>query len=135
MSVSAGSLDTNVLLRLILRDVPDQHAAAVRLIKGSPGQLSIADMAIVEVAFVLGRNYGFSRMAIQETLDNVLALPLINANRGLFSRAFPMFVKNPGLSLEDCCFAAYAESNGATPLWTFDRKLARQAAAAKLVDL
>lgn len=128
-----GSLDTNVILRLILNDIAAQHTAATELIEKSRNQFAVADTAIIEVAFVLSRNYGFTRPAIRETLENLLSLPQINTNRALFDKALPMYVSHAGLSLEDCCLHAYAELNDATPLWTFDKKLASQAEHAALV--
>ena len=43
------------------------------------------------------------------------------------------FSLHPKLSFEDCYLATSAELSDAKPLWTFDRKLANQALAAKLV--
>jgi len=44
-----------------------------------------------------------------------------------------MFEAHPKLSFEDCLAAEQASTSGATPLWTFDTKLAKQHPAAKLV--
>lgn len=128
-----GSLDTNVILRLLLRDVPKQHQAAKRLVENAPGQLAIADLAIIETAFVLTRNYGFTREHVQEVLTRLMLLPQINCNRNLFSIALPVYVVNPSVSLEDCVLATYAKLNDALPLYTFDKKLASHSPNAKLL--
>ena len=133
MSNFAGSLDANVLLRLLLNDEPAQHQAAKKLFESARGQLAVADTAIIEIAFVLERPYKFSRVRIEEAINGVLLLPKINANRVLFERALVSFVAHPSLSMEDCCLAAYAYLNDALPLWTFDKKLAHQNTDAKLV--
>lgn len=135
MSVFYGSLDANVLLRLLLDDEPDQHAAVEALFRKSSGQFAVADTAIIEVAFVLGRHYSFSRQAVVEAIEGLMSLTEINCNRLLFAKVLPLFVKSPALSFEDCCLATYAELNEAKPLWTFDRKLANQAKSAKLVPV
>jgi predicted nucleic-acid-binding protein len=129
----AGSLDANLLLRLLLNDVADQHAAAVKLIQGTPGQFAVSDIAILELVFVLGRHYGFTRAAATEAVDGLMGLTQINCNRALFEKALPLFIQHPKLSFEDCCMATYAALNNAEPLWTFDQKLAHQVANAKLV--
>lgn len=129
----SGSLDTNVILRLLLQDVIDQHKAAVTLLDQAEGQLAVADIAIIEVAFVLERHYQLSRAQVVQALTGFFSLPKINCNRVLFEQALPLFEAHPGLSLEDCCLAVYAELNSAAPLWTFDKKLANQASAARLV--
>lgn len=133
MSSSSGSLDANVLLRLLLNDVPEQHDAAVQLFHDSDGQFAVSDIAILELAFVLGRHYGFTRLAIVEAIDGLLSLTQINCNRTLFEKALPLFSQHTKLSLEDCCIATYALLNSAEPLWTFDQKLATQVANVTLV--
>lgn len=126
-------MDTNVLLRLLLKDLPEQHQAVVALLHDVSGPFEVADTAIIEIVFVLERNYGFTRAAIAEDVGSLIALPKLNCNRVLFERAFPLFIAHPSLSFEDCCLSGYAELQAATPLWTFDKKLASQAASAQLV--
>lgn len=133
MSNFAGSLDANALLRLLLNDIPRQHAAMVKLVEESSRQFAVADTALIEVIFVLGRHYGLSRPQISEAVRGLMALPQINCNRTLFSKALPLFEAHSGLSFEDCALATYASLNEAAPLWTFDKKLANQAPQAKLI--
>lgn len=133
MATLSGSLDANVLLRLLLNDVPGQNMAATRLLQDAPGQFAVADTAVIEVVFVLERHYKFTRVQIAEAVEGFMSLPEINCNRGLFVAALPFFTKHSALSFEDCCLVKYAELNSAKPLWTFDQKLANQAASAKLV--
>lgn len=133
MANFAGSLDANVLLRLLLNDVPKQHAAAIKLMEISTDQFAVADTAIIEVVFVLERHYQFSRPQIKEAIDGLASLPSLNCNRELLSGALPLYARHQKLSFEDCCLAVYAELNNALPLWTFDIKLAHQARGAKLV--
>lgn len=128
-----GSFDTNVLLRLLLNDIPEQHIAAKELIHQTTGQFAIADTAIIELVFVLERHYGFSRLHVAEAVDGLMKLKEINCNRLLFEDALPIFIKHVGLSFEDCCLSVYAHLNEAEPLWTFDRKLANQAPNTKLL--
>ncbi len=128
-----GSLDANVVLRLLLNDVPKQHKAAVDLLTGTTSQFAIADVAIMEVVFVLCRAYEFSREQAAEAIDGLMKLGGINCNRSLFAKALPLFVEHPALSFEDCCLATYAQLNRAEPLWTFDKKLANQASSVQLI--
>lgn len=133
MTHNAGSLDTNVLLRLLLNDVPAQHKAALNLFNDTQGQLHVADTAIIEVVFVLSRAYKFTRPQVLEAIDGVMKLAKLSLNRMLFENALPVFMSHPSLSFEDCCLATYANLNNAEPLWTFDKKLASQTQVAKLV--
>ncbi len=132
MSRFAGSLDANVLLRLLLNDVQSQHKAAVTLLSNASGQLAVSDTAIIEVVFVLcGTTYNFTREQTVEAIDGLMKLKEISCNSTLFDKALALFVEHPSLSFEDCCLATYAHLNNAEPLWTFDKKLANQATSAK----
>lgn len=133
MKNSSGSLDTNVILRLLLNDIPDQHLAVLNLFNDSSALFSVSDLAIVEVAFVLERYYELSRDQITEMIDGLGALSQINCNRALIERVLPIFLKNSKLSFEDCCLAVYAELNNALPLWTLDNKLASQVEGVSIV--
>lgn len=133
MAASSGSLDATVLLRLILNDVPEQHQSAVTLFEETAGPLAVADIAMIELVFVLARHYEFNRAQIAEAVEGLMELTELNCNRSLFRNALALFLKYPKLSFEDCCLAIYAELNSAEPLWTFDQKLAKQVPAAKLI--
>jgi predicted nucleic-acid-binding protein len=135
MAIYTGSFDTNILLRLLLNDIPVQHNAAKNLMNQSINQFAIADTAMIELVFALDRYYGFSRQQIAEAVDGLMKLKQINCNRALFETAIPLFLKHSGLSFEDCCLSIYARLNNAEPLWTFDKKLANQASNAKLLGV
>lgn len=128
-----GSADTNILLRLLLNDIPEQHIAAKDLLQQSSNQVAVADTAVIELVFVLERHYGFSRLQITEAIDGLIRLKEINCNRVLFENAVAIFIQHSGLSFEDCCLSTYAKLNEAEPLWTFDKKLANQAPNSKLL--
>jgi len=133
MNRYSGSLDANIVLRLLLNDVTDQHQAVLNLLQYHPDQFIVSDTAIIEVVFVLERHYTFPRSAICEAINGLATLPQITCNHTLIEKALPLFIKHITLSFEDCCLAIYAELNKALPLWTFDQKLARQVPSAQLV--
>lgn len=133
MTRFTGSFDTNVLLRLLLNDIPKQHTAAKKLMGQAANQFAVADTVIIELVFGLDRYYGFRRPQIAEAVDGLMKLKEINCNRALFEGALPLFVNHNGLSFEDCCLAVHAQLNNAVPLWTFDKKLANQVSSARLI--
>ncbi|KAA1249540.1 type II toxin-antitoxin system VapC family toxin [Mycobacterium simiae] len=135
MPTFGGSLDANVVLRLLLNDVPDQHAAAVALVERVDVPFVVSDIAVVEVVFALCRHYKFTRAAATEAIEGLMSLTRIECNRVMFRRALALFTDRPKLSFEDCCLATYAELANAEPLWTFDKKLAGQADSARLVPM
>lgn len=129
----SGSLDTNALLRLLLNDIPRQHVAVKKLLTQATTKLSVADIAIIELVFVLEIYYGFSRQQAKEAAVGLMQLKEINCNRVLFEKALSIYLNHAALSFEDCCLSTYATLNEAEPLWTFDKKLATQATSAKLI--
>ncbi|WP_035782460.1 PIN domain-containing protein [Arthrobacter sp. H14] len=125
---TSGSLDANVLLRLLLSDVPHQHAAAMDLLT-SGARFAVSDTALIEVNFVLGRAYGLTRDQQHEAIIGLLQQLQIVGNIDVFAAAFSRYCAHPKLSFEDCYLVSRAEANGDEPLWTFDKKLASQTAA------
>ncbi len=133
MAKYTGSFDTNVLLRLLLNDITEKHAAVKKLLNQTANQFAVADTAIIELVFVLDRYYRFSRLQTSEAIEGLMNLKEINCNRALFEKALSLYIEHSGLSFEDCCLSVYAQLNDAEPLWTFDKKLANQAPNSRLV--
>jgi len=127
------SLDANVLLRWLLNDVPDQSTAVDRLLAGGES-LYVADVALIEVAFVLEGSMRLSRELIGDYLTALLALGQLTIDRITWSQTIEDYRSHPKLSLADAYLAANAEVVGATPLLTFDKKLAQQLDGALLLE-
>jgi predicted nucleic-acid-binding protein len=125
---TSGSLDANILLRVLLDDVPHQHAAAMELLSHG-GRFAVSDTALIEVNFVLGRAYGLTRDQQQEAVMGLLQQPQIVGSIDVFTAAFDTYCTHPKLSFEDCYLVSHAQANGDEPLWTFDKKLATQTRA------
>jgi predicted nucleic-acid-binding protein len=128
---NTNSLDTNCLLRWLLRDIPSQAQAVADELKD--GTHHVADLALSEFVFVLEKSYGYPRDLVVANLATIIAHPNIQCNRELLKHALPAYEKYPALSFTDCCLAVYAKLNDAAPLLTFDRKLANQLQHAKLL--
>lgn len=125
------SLDTNIILRIMLMDVAEQCLRIQDLFMRQGYVYHVSDLAIAESVFVMQK--GCTRAEIVENIKKLFEMPGIKANFNLFERVFPMYLQHPKLSFNDCCLAVYAELNEAEPLWTFDRKLVNQVPTAKAV--
>jgi predicted nucleic-acid-binding protein len=119
-----GSLDTNILLRLIVGDVPAQTKLVEKLIVEAT-KLDVADIVIFELVFVLEKLYFFSRSDVASSVSAIIRNKKINSNRKLFEPMLSMYLENPKLSFVDCTLPQYARLNKAEPLFTFDQKLAK----------
>lgn len=122
--MKSASLDTNGLLRLIVGDVPDQTRAVRRLVT-TFDSLGVADIAVMEVVYVLEKYYKLGRADNARALELLIGNPALNINRTLLTRALPLYLAHTKLSFADCCLAVYAELHAAQPLWTFDVDLAK----------
>jgi predicted nucleic-acid-binding protein len=129
--MAVESIDTNVLLRLYLNDVHEQFVQAKKLLETPNVRYHVADMSISEMVFVLERQKKLPRHIVAEIVSDILSKENLNCNRTLFNRVLPLYLRAPKLSFVDCCLDQYAALNEAVPLWTFDRKLARQSDVAK----
>jgi predicted nucleic-acid-binding protein len=125
------SLDTNILLRYILKDDERQYKKAAKLFARKGIKYHVADLAILEFSQILAIKYDFSDAEIAEAISIILDMKFITTNENMLRPALHLFLENPKLSFADCCLATYAMLSDAEPLWTFDKKLARQTAAAK----
>ena len=117
-----ASLDTNLLLRLVLNDIPEQ-ATLVKKLLAKRARFEVADLAITEMAFVLERVYKMERRMVVEFLSVIIRHPQFICNKNLFERILPLYLSEPTLSINDCALLEYARLNKAVPLYTFDKKL------------
>ena len=121
------ALDTNVLVRFLTGDEPDQQADASllldRLTPAEPG--FVAREVVLELVWVLNHGYGLSRKRIAEILEALLDTSgLLFEHAADVSRAAAEYGRG-GPKFADRMILAAAERSGAGPLFTFDRDLAR----------
>jgi uncharacterized protein len=119
-----SSLDTNVLLRIILDDVPAQTASIDELFT-KRNSFQVADIVIFEIVFILEKYYEMSRGDVVRSITAIIRHPQINCNRRLFELMLSAYEQNEKLSFVDCTLPHYATLNNATPLYTFDQVLAK----------
>ena len=121
------ALDTNVLVRFLVQDDPDQARLASEVIdqltESAPG--FVGREVLVELVWVLERAYRFGRAEIAGALDGLLAsTELIIEGADDIGPALELF-RNDGFDFADLMIAAAARRAGASELVTFDRKAAR----------
>lgn len=115
-----NSLDANVILRYLLRDIPEQAAKSQQIITTSVCYVS--DVIITEVAFVLERRIGLSREQVAALLGKFVELPTIVCNESLLIYTIELFAKQRQLSFPDC-YAAVESRGNSDVLLTFDSNL------------
>ena len=126
------SLDTNCLLRWLLGDVPAQADQVAELL-ARPSRYDVADVALVEVVFVLEKQLLLSRPAVAASVDQLVSQPNLVFDKVLWSGIMETYLKRPKLSAVDIYLAARARAHADGTLLTFDQKLASQEAGVRLL--
>ena len=121
------ALDTNVIVRYLVGDHPEQAEAARVLLEGSiPGNPGfICREVVMEVGWVLERAYRFTRVQIAEVLLDLTASDSLVVEHSDDVAAAAYRYRQGGVGFSDLMVLAAAERAGAVPLYTFDRRLAR----------
>lgn len=129
------SIDTNIILRCILGDVPEQRILATNFIKNTDSQHYLSNQALLECVYVLEMVEEMSRQELVDLLNFFLTRfsDRIVYDQKLTTIAFPLYLAHSKLSWADCALAAEAEITHHEPLFTFDKKLASQLPQAKLL--
>ena len=126
------ALDTNVIVRYLVGDHPEQAEAArvllEGLIPGNPG--FICREVVMEVGWVLERAYRFTRVQIAEVLLDLTASDSLVVEYADDVAVAAYRYRQGGVGFSDLMVLAAAERAGAAPLYTFDRRLARMEGAA-----
>jgi predicted nucleic-acid-binding protein len=117
-----NSLDTNVVLRYLLDDIPLQTEKAKQVIGTAPSY--VTDVVFTEVIFVLERVISIERADIVRLVTAFLSLPNLVYNDYLLDEALDLYGKKPSLSFVDC-YAATETKVYKNTLYTFDKQLAK----------
>ncbi len=122
------ALDTNVLVRFLVRDDEKQAAVANELLSSltveEPG--FVCREVVVELVWVLERAYGFAREQIADVLEHLVSTEVlvVETAEDVALTAFRYRSGNVGIS--DLMILAAAERAHTLPVYTFDQKAARQ---------
>ena len=128
-----ASLDTNILMRYIWKDVPGQREKAIALLDNESESFYISDLVISEVVFNL-ESFRLRRKSIVGIIEAIISKSNVHASPFVTDEVIPFYVSHPALSFVDCYVACESKRDGFKPLWTFDRKLANQHLGAKLLQ-
>lgn len=130
------AVDTNVLLRAIVRDDAGagMSESARALLRGlsaeNPG--FVCREVLLETVWVLQRVYRFTRGEIADALVDLFATGALVSEAADAIAGWIDSYSRGGPDFADLMILAAAERVGATPLYTFDQRLAREEGAALL---
>ena len=115
-----NSLDTTIVLRFLLNDIPAQTAKVNLLLANPP--VYVSDVVVSEAAFVLEKAIGFDRDEVVTLLRTILAVPGLLHNDHILPDVLNLFESKKKLSFVDC-YAAVEAGVFFTTLYTFDKDL------------
>ncbi len=122
--------DTNVLVRIVVRDDERQAEAADTFVAGG---VWVSSLAFAEAVWVLRRTYGFDAAQLAGTIDMLLHhKDLTFGEEDAIAAALALFRERPSLGFSDCLMLELARKAGHLPLGTFDRTLGRVDGAQRL---
>jgi len=115
-------LDTNVLLRYLVRDEPTQAARATRELERDERFL-VGSIVLCELVWVLEAGYRFQRRDIVMTLEKILATAQFEVEgKDLALAALDDFRRSTA-DFSDCLLGRRNRGAGAVETVTFDRGL------------
>lgn len=121
-------LDTNVLVRFLVDDDPQQGAAARALLarcsEDAPG--FIGREVLVELVWVLSRAYLLPRERVADAVDALLAAEELAVEAPDDAATAADLYRRGGADFSDMMIAAAARRAGCETLYSFDRRAARQ---------
>ncbi len=115
-------VDTNVLLRYIVRDEPTQAARAARELERGERFL-VGSIVLCEVVWVLETGYGFSRRDVVVTLERILATAQFEIEAKDLALAALDDFRRSTADFSDCLLGRRNRAAGAAETVTFDRSL------------
>lgn len=124
------AVETNVVVRLIVRDDVRQTASAEEFIRGA---VWLSVLGLAEAVWVLARVYDFSSQHLVDAIEMLLReRDLVLQDMDAVQEALALFRFRPALGFSDCLMLSLARKAGHLPLGTFDRNLGRVEGARRL---
>lgn len=130
MAANMIAIDTNVVIRLLIADSPDQTVRAEALVREN--SIWVSATVVLEAGWVLSSRYGFTPAQVVAALTSVAGVPGVNLEKSeAIQRAFDAV--RAGFDFADAIHLVLASDQKAFA--TFDRDLARRAIAQGIGDV
>lgn len=117
------AVDTNLLVRLIVRDDAAQVAAAEKFVAAGAW---VPHLVLAETLWVLDAVHERTPAQLAAAIEMLLNHELLAIqDPDVVARALVEFRARPALGFSDCLVLGIARKAGHVPLGTFDRRLAK----------
>lgn len=126
------AIDTNVLIRLLMRDDEAQHARAQRLVRDSMASgdgVFVPVTVLLELEWVLRSRFALDKAAVLRMFSQLLLTVELRFEAAAAVEWALRQYSVAATDFSDCLHTALAGQAGEGPLWTFDKAAARVAGA------
>ncbi|WP_076789233.1 PIN domain-containing protein [Chlorobium sp. KB01] len=122
------ALDTNILVRFLVRDDKEQADKVYRLFKAAEDEKTVFYVTVpvlLELIWVLESVYAIKRRDLLDALSELLLLPILLFDSQASVRSFISDARHNNLDLSDLLIAFDAAVSGCEQVLTFDKKAAK----------
>lgn len=120
----AKLLDTNLIIRFLIKDDPTQFEAAQKLFSSLDENLILTDLVLAEAIWTLHSVYKLTKQEIIEKLLKLLELKNLTANFHLLVNSLLIY-RDFNISFIDAYLIAFCEQNKLEGIYSFDKDLDR----------
>lgn len=118
-------VDTNILLRLLIKDDESKRKACERLLEKARRKeisLYVLPVVILEIVWVLEKYYGLERKVIRELVDAILNTPELKVEmENVFREALKVY-ENRNIKFADAVMGLWGMERGILTVYTYDIK-------------
>ena len=119
------ALDTNVLVRFLVKDDERQAKAVYKIFKQAESNVDvffIPTLVLLETIWVLDSVYEITRKEILDSVDELLLMPILEFDAQSAIRSFISSARENRADLSDLLIAHYAKYSGCDSVITFDKR-------------
>ena len=119
------ALDTNILIRFLVRDDELQADIVYRLFKKAEKEKStffVPLLVVLETIWVLESVYKISRSDVIDSINNLVLMPILDFEAQSAIMSFISNARNNNTDLPDLLIAYSSKSSGCEYLLTFDKR-------------
>lgn len=113
-------LDTNLIIRFLLKDIPSQAQAVKKMLETYGEELILTDVGLAEIVWVLTSYYQLPRAEVVNKLLDLLSLKTIQANREVLIRALELY-QSLNIDFIDAYLGAFAQNQGLNDIYSYDK--------------
>lgn len=129
-------LDTNILVRYLVQDIPHQAVRASALVDSvAAGEINIRlpDTVVFETIYILQRVYSIGKPDTVDALTKIIEHPgVVLDHKESVLGALGFWSRTGGLSFADCYHLVLAEELGFIQIYSFDKQMDRYPGVARV---